>query len=67
MVGEPVGASLAVIVAMLGAWLCAIGIGAYVAWASMRGVVGTSSTQETAEVDTLPKRPPERVKPGRPR
>jgi hypothetical protein len=52
MVGEPVGASLAVIVAMLGAWLCAIGIGAYVAWASMRGVVGTSSTQETAEVDT---------------
>jgi mannose-6-phosphate isomerase-like protein (cupin superfamily) len=49
MVGEPVGASLGLIVAMLGAWLCAMGIGAYVAWAYMRGV-GTSTTEERAEV-----------------
>jgi hypothetical protein len=48
MVGEPVGASFAFIVAMLGAFLGAMGIGAYVVWASMRGVAA-SSTQERVE------------------
>lgn len=56
MGGEPIGASVAMIVAMLGAWLCAMGIGAYVVWASMRSVGGTSSTQEGADVDNVPNR-----------
>ena len=48
MGGEPVGASLALIAVMLGAWLAAMGIGAYVVWASIRGVTA-SSTQESSE------------------
>ena len=46
MVGEPVGASLALIAIMLGAWFCVIGVGAYLAWRSMRGV--RTSIQERA-------------------
>jgi len=45
MIGEPVGASLALIAIVLGAWFCAIGIGTYLAWKSMRGV-RPSSIQE---------------------
>ena len=46
MIGEPVEASVALIAIMLGAWFCAIGIGTYLAWKSMRGV-RSSRIQET--------------------
>jgi len=49
MVGEPVGASLALIAIMLGAWFGVIGVGAYLAWRSIRGV-RTSSIPERANL-----------------
>jgi hypothetical protein len=49
MVGEPVSASLALIVVMLVACQTPVGIGIYVDWVSLHGI-DASPTQETAEI-----------------
>jgi len=54
MVGEPVGASVALIVVMLSAWLGALGIGIYVAWASIREVDASTTREPLARSDPTP-------------
>jgi hypothetical protein len=54
MVGEPVGASVALIIVMLGAWFGALGVGTYVIWAFTRGVDASTSQEPIPSPEPAP-------------
>jgi hypothetical protein len=54
MVGEPIAASVALIAVLLGAWCGALGIGAYVTWAFIRGVDASTTEEPIPSAEPTP-------------